>query len=690
MVLERRTLLTSFTQMSPIGLAPLLAQIPPAGGLVLDLIGINGGRIETELAPNQLFQGYFNSGTPAIYRGNPGTLGIQTGLTATALRSLGGGLAGVAVRVTMGNGQTGPGEPARNEQFLLLDGFLLGNFSSVVTQQTTGDGTTALSMNPAGGFRASSLDTGFFSSTDPTLLASLYNSIASTGEVVYQLQDNNPYTVPMDFTSGLDPGLVNPGPIPVFAIDPPLITSVQTSGPIAEGGAVTITVEARTAHENPSHPPVLTYQFDVLGNGSFALSNETGVATLSFFQPGTFVIPIRVVTVQGTFATTSAQIEVSNVAPFLDSPGNQRGTEGSPARVDLGAFTDPGHDSPWTVTIDWGDGTPDATFSVLHTGDLGTLIHTYELDGPYQVTLAVTDSPGATTRESFTEQIANVPPMITKLADTSPIRLGAATVLSLSFADPGQLDTFKLAVNWGDQTATNASLGVGTRTFTMAHDFELRPGPFEITVTITDHGGGQAVASTTVLVVASGLTLPPPSTPPPALSSLSSLAFFNSSSKSKAAASATLSAPASLLGPNQLPNQSIPTKKTPSGGRRGSAPRGGGRSLEELLAILLTQPPKRSIGLLSPFSSLVSPTSQPGQAATSNLANRASTGAGAQGPATIEAALRDGEDMSRAGGAASRIMLLVVWTLSLQNRSWRRPGRRSFSTRSPARPQPGV
>ena len=101
MNLEPRALLTAFTMMSPIGLAPLDSQIPPAGGIILDLIGKNGGRIEADLAPNQLFEGDFATGSPADYRGNPGTLGIQQGLSSLALESLGGGLQGVAVRVTV-------------------------------------------------------------------------------------------------------------------------------------------------------------------------------------------------------------------------------------------------------------------------------------------------------------------------------------------------------------------------------------------------------------------------------------------------------------------------------------------------------------------------------------------------------------------------------------------------------------
>ena len=63
--LEPRVVLTPFTMNSPIGLEPLVSDIPPAGGIVLDLVGTGGGRIEAEVAPSQLYSGTFECGTPA-------------------------------------------------------------------------------------------------------------------------------------------------------------------------------------------------------------------------------------------------------------------------------------------------------------------------------------------------------------------------------------------------------------------------------------------------------------------------------------------------------------------------------------------------------------------------------------------------------------------------------------------------
>ena len=154
----------------------------------------------------------------------------------------------------MDDGGTAAGGPSFHDNQLLLNGVSIGDFSDVVTQETTADGLSAVSSNPAGGFRSGKLDTGFFSSADPAFLATLYASIVETGNVVYGLMDSTPFDQTMNFAAGLVPSLVNPGKIPVFAIDPPFFTSVTTNSPVDEGAAASISAVARVGHQDPRHP----------------------------------------------------------------------------------------------------------------------------------------------------------------------------------------------------------------------------------------------------------------------------------------------------------------------------------------------------------------------------------------------------------------------------------------------------
>jgi hypothetical protein len=697
MRLEPRTVLTAFTMMSPVGLAPLLVQIPPAGGIVLDLIGANGGRLETDLGPSALLRGTVSPGAIA-------TLGVRAGLTPTALKSLGGGLSAVAVRLTMDQGGTGPGEPERHEDFLFLDGLQLGDFSNVVTQQTTPDGLTSLSSNSAGGFRTGSLDTGFFSSTDPTLLADLYKSIVQTGQVVYQFQNSSAQALALDFTAGLIPNLVNPGPTPVFAIDPPRILTVQTTSPIDEGTAATIAVSAVGPH-NDRH---LTYQFDVLGNGSYSVSSPSGSVTVPFARPGTYTVPFRVVNQEGAFALGQATVAVQNVAPSLALPTEETAVEGSPASFALGSFSDPGPDSPWSVHVNWGDGSTVLDGTRSQQGSLGSAIHTYELDGTYTVTVEVTDRLGASAFGSIVVKVLNVPPRILSLSVGSPVTVGQADNLFVSFSDPGTLDTFEVVINWGDQSSTLAALGIGVRSFSTVHAFVTPSTSDPVTVTITDHGGGMASASTTVVVTAAPtavvVTPPPttvvvtpvgsvPGTPPAPAVSISTLAFFNSSSVRTGSTSAGPQ-PATLIAPgNQPPAQSGPRPAALALGGGDEIPQGG-RTLEQILAILLS---KREQGRTGPSSNPIGSSSSAiaalvGQSGTMDENARRSS---LQEPREMDQSLlaRAGmrqDEAPAAHGKAVRLMMLVVWTLSLQNQRWRSRSLRTSSRPDRTGPRQGV
>jgi hypothetical protein len=682
MQLEPRTVLTAFTMTSPIAPGFFLPQIPPVGGIVLDLVGLSGGRIETALSPNQLFQGTFNTGTPASDRGNPGILGIQTGLTPLALNSLGGGLAGIAVRVTMDNGATGPGEADRHDDLLMLSGLTIGDFSDVITEQTSPDGQTSLSFNQAGGFRSSSLDTGFFSSTDPTFLSSLFSSILKTGEVVYQFQDNTPFVRPVDFQAGLTPALASWPPVPVFALNPPFITNVQTNSPVNEGAPATISVTARVGHENLRHPPVLTYQFDINDDGTYPVSNETGDLTVTFAGPGVYVVPIRVYTEQGTVARTTATLDVLNVAPSLVTPGNEKAVEGSLSSFGLGAFSDPGLDSPWTVHVSWGDGSPADTFERPTTGALGSLLHSFGLDGNYTISVDVTDSLGATGHEEIPINVTNVPPTIQNLRMTSPLRTGQSSTLSFTFTDPGFLDTFLVQVDWGDAAGTSAMLAIGSRSFAMSHVFELAPGLYFATVTITDHGGGQAVGSAP-FVVSAALTLgfspgfPTPDNPP-----IEALTFLNTLASRQTIVPAVSAPLIPLTLPEQPLGQALEgTKRLFELGGGGSPPAPGGRSLEELLAFLkASAKPKTTSGIVTASSSTqtaLTPVTQSTPAQRERTENLAAV------PLPVPAAPQPGnptaDEADLPTGRASRVMMLVVWTLSLRNQRRRnRVGRRSY------------
>lgn len=193
-----------FTLTSPLGVAP--AGVSSVGGIVLDLKGLNGNRVVSQLAASSLYVGYANA--------NPFTVGAQAGFTAAVISALGGGISEAAIRFSLYDGDTAAGNFDFNDNTLLVNGTTFGNWSAVNAQNTDGLGNDIGGLS-GGGFRNNRLDTGWFYSNSAAVLNSLYTSISATNQVVYDVLDVDAFDNYYDFTQGIDGGLINVGQGPV-------------------------------------------------------------------------------------------------------------------------------------------------------------------------------------------------------------------------------------------------------------------------------------------------------------------------------------------------------------------------------------------------------------------------------------------------------------------------------------------
>jgi len=192
-----------FTMTSPNGALP--GGVTQVGGLVLDLKGTNGNRVVAQVAASTLYVGFANA--------NPLTIGSQTGYTA-ALAGLGGGLTAASLRVTLEDGDSGPGDfDDGNQNELFVNGFSFGFFDDVATEWTDGLGATIAAGT---GFGDSILSTGFFSIANAGDLAALFASLTGTDTATFTLFDIDPYDNFYDFTQGVDGSLINVGTGPVI------------------------------------------------------------------------------------------------------------------------------------------------------------------------------------------------------------------------------------------------------------------------------------------------------------------------------------------------------------------------------------------------------------------------------------------------------------------------------------------
>src|SRR5205085_745731 len=137
---------------------------------------------------------------------------------------------------------------------------------------------------------------------------------------------------------------------------------------------------------------------------------------------------------------------------------SQSSDEGAAHSFDLGSFSDAGaNDGPWSVDVDWGDGSPHTSFNAASQGALGSKSHTYDDNGAYTVKVTVTDKDGGSGSAQFTANVANVAPTAT-FSNDGPVNEGSDFHLYLTGpSDPSSADT-----SAGFQYAFDCGSGYGS------------------------------------------------------------------------------------------------------------------------------------------------------------------------------------------------------------------------------------
>ena len=190
------------------------------------------------------------------------------------------------------------------------------------------------------------------------------------------------------------------------------------------------------------------------------------------------------------------------VAPVVVGAG-QATDEGLATAFSLATFTDL-DGGTHTATIDWGDGSAVEAGAVTEPASPGTVsgTHTYADNGPFIVTVTVTDDDGLVGSDTLTITVANVAPIVAAGPDQPAVQLAGASLALATFTDAGSGDTHTATIDWGDGSPVEAGIvtePASPGTVSGSHAY-THLGPFTVTVTVTDDDGGSDSDTLTVTV----------------------------------------------------------------------------------------------------------------------------------------------------------------------------------------------
>jgi PKD repeat protein len=189
-----------------------------------------------------------------------------------------------------------------------------------------------------------------------------------------------------------------------------------------------------TAPPPPNQPPVAAFTSSCSGltcnftstssdpDGSIAAYQWTfgdgGTATTqnpshTYSAGGTYTVQLTVTDNQNATNSVTHSVTVTappppNQPPVVTAGGNQNVLVGSLFTLSGASFSDPNHNGPWTITIDWGDGSSDVNTTSNEGSIAGSHSYVTVLPATYTVTITVTDAGGLSGSASKTVNVTTL------------------------------------------------------------------------------------------------------------------------------------------------------------------------------------------------------------------------------------------------------------------------------------------
>jgi 6-phosphogluconolactonase (cycloisomerase 2 family) len=305
----------------------------------------------------------------------------------------------------------------------------------------------------------------------------------------------------------------NPGPFTIngTAVDQeggavtlpnPVSVTVKSFPKANAGGAYTISEgQSLTLNGAGSFDPdgsTLTYAWDITGSGLF--QDASGAApTFSYaqlvtllgsraFGGNTLTIAVRTTDANGVDTATTT-LSIADAIPTLALSGADTVNEGDVYTLQLaasggGLSVDPLQ----SITINWGDGTPQNPDLQTVAGNAATVTHVFAA-GPNEWTIGATfaDSDGSYSASNAVDVVVNAVAPMLSLSGPSSVTAGATYTLQLAvLSDVNPTPLTGWTINWGDGTPAQTLLGNPT---SATHIFTQVGADVFITAQATDANG---------------------------------------------------------------------------------------------------------------------------------------------------------------------------------------------------------
>ena len=306
----------------------------------------------------------------------------------------------------------------------------------------------------------------------------------------YTDDDGSPFTAKVTVNDD-DTGTDETTEVTVTNVAPVVSSFTCTPKPVDEGTSTSCTVNFTDVGTEDTHTCAVDW-----GDGATAaaVACETGDSFSHTYvddDGGPFTATVTVEDDDNGEHTGSDSVAVSNVAPVYTAPTNQSSNEGENKAFNVGSFTDVGaNDDPWDVSVDWGDGSTNDTFSVNSQGFLGNRSHTYVDNDTHAVTVTVTDKDGDSHNATFDVAVSNVDPTVVAGGDQTA-EIGDLVTMNPSFTDPGINDNpWAVTIDWGDGSSL-VSFNVATQAIPAQTHTYAAIGVYIVEVCVTDKDLGE-------------------------------------------------------------------------------------------------------------------------------------------------------------------------------------------------------